>query len=223
MEPPPHQKRKSHSWAREIKVPQVPGSLPEWLEIPRFVEPGQQITAPSASSPSLAPQSSCLPSGKAKKSWRGIRADSNKSGRRVCSYLQEYDRVPEWWRELWSLLCSMDELLDDIQLQGLAHQQATAFRLPATQQEKDGLWTAPPCLGLLGHKVYLPQKDFKECKIIEMCSMKKLWHQLWPSEVHCLLQNAPRNALQSSTRAPQMPHPPAWEWWPGWHQDVICG
>ena len=36
---------------KEIKLPQCPGSPPEWLEIPRFVEPAKQSTTPSASSP----------------------------------------------------------------------------------------------------------------------------------------------------------------------------
>ena len=60
---------------KEIKLPKVPGSPPWQLEIPRFVEPAKQSTTPSASYPSPAPQPSCLPSGKAKKSQQGKEAD----------------------------------------------------------------------------------------------------------------------------------------------------
>ena len=51
--------------------------------------------------------------------------------------------------------------MNDIQAQELARQQAAAFRLSATQLEKGGLWTAPPCLELLRCRDYLPPKDFK--------------------------------------------------------------
>ena len=144
-----------------IKLPQVLGSLSEWMEIPEFIEPAKQIIMPSASSPSPMPQPSCLPPGKAKKSQQGMEANPNNPGRWVHIYLQEHDRVLEWEREFWSLLCSMDECLGDIQVQGLVHQQATAFRLPAAQLEKDSWLTAPPYLGVLGYRDYLPQKDFK--------------------------------------------------------------
>ena len=46
----------------EIELPQVSGSLPEWLEIPSFVEPGKWSTTPSAPSPSPMPQPGCHPS-----------------------------------------------------------------------------------------------------------------------------------------------------------------
>ena len=40
----------------EIETPQIPGSLPEWPEIPRSVEPAEQSTTPNASFPSpIAP------------------------------------------------------------------------------------------------------------------------------------------------------------------------
>ena len=79
-----------------------------------------------------------------------MEANPHNPGRWVCFYLQEHDIVWEWWTEFQSLLCSMDGCLSDVQIQGLAHQQATAFRLLATQQEKDSLWTAFPCLGVQG-------------------------------------------------------------------------
>ena len=55
---------------------------------------------PIASSPSPIPQSNCCPSLMAKESWRGIDADQNNPGRWVWFYLQENDRVLEWWREI---------------------------------------------------------------------------------------------------------------------------
>ena len=53
---------------KEIKPPQVPRSLPEWPEISEFIEHTEQITTPSASSPSPMPQPGCLSSWKAMKS-----------------------------------------------------------------------------------------------------------------------------------------------------------
>ena len=35
-----------------------------------------------------------------------------------------------------------------------------AFQLPAAQLKKDGWWTGPPCLEILGWRKYLPPKDF---------------------------------------------------------------
>ena len=66
---------------------------------------------------------------------RGIDADPNHPGRWIHLYLQEHDRVQEWWREFQLLICSMDESLGDVPVQMLAHQQAAAFRLPAVQLE----------------------------------------------------------------------------------------
>ena len=145
----------------EIKVSQVPGSHPEWLEIPSFVEPANQSTTHSASSPSLTPQPSCLPSGKVEKPWQGMEAGANSPQSWVSLYLQEHYRVLEWWREFWSLLHSKNKCVSDIQAQGLAVQQATAFRLPATQLKKESSLANPPCLGVLGCRDYLPSKDFK--------------------------------------------------------------
>ena len=79
-----------------------------------------------------------------------MKANPISPGRWVSLYLQEHDRVPEWWREFQSLLCSKDECMSNIQVQGLAHQQATAFRLPATQLKKNGSWTAPTLPGGAG-------------------------------------------------------------------------
>ena len=166
---------------KEIKLPQVPGSFPEWPEIPEFIEPAMQITTPSASSPSPMPQPSHLHSGKAKKSWQGMEGNPNNHGRWVCFYLQEHDRVWEWWREFQSLLCSMDKCLGNIHIQGLACQQAADFRLPATQLEKDGSWTAPSCLVVLGQRDYFPLRISRELGIIKRCGVKKWWHWPWHS------------------------------------------
>ena len=90
-----------------------------------------------------------------------MKANPNNPGRWVYLYLQEHDRMPELWREFQSLLCSKDKCLSDIQVQGLALQQATTFRLPATQLKEDSSWAALPCLEVLGCRDYLPLKNFK--------------------------------------------------------------
>ena len=50
---------------------------------------------------------------------------------------------------------------NDTQVKELAHWQAVAFRLPATQMEKGCGWTTLPCLGVLGWKDYMPLKEFQ--------------------------------------------------------------
>ena len=42
------------------------------------------------------------------------------------------------------------------------HQQAVTFWLPTAQQKKDGWWTAPPCLEILGWRDYLTQRTSME-------------------------------------------------------------
>ena len=159
-----HTRGRSHSPEKGSQAARGPRFSPK----SPFVEPAKWITAPSAS-PSLSPilQPSHHPSGKAKKSHQGIEANPNSPGRWACFYLQKHDRVPEWWREFWSLLCSTDKCLGNIQVLGLAHQQATAFRLPATQWEKDSLWTAPPCLRCWGEGTTFPWKTSRELEIIK--------------------------------------------------------
>ena len=134
---------------KEVKPPHVPGSCPEQLEFQRFAEPAEQSTTPSASSPSPMPHPSCHPSQKAKKPQREIKAGPFQAGEWVHSYLQVNEGVPEWWREFRSHLCAKDECFGNIKVQGLAHWQAAAFRVPATQQERDGWWSALPCLSVL--------------------------------------------------------------------------
>ena len=149
---PPTPEEEAALLGKEIKLPPVPGSSPE---------PAEQSTALSASSPSPIPQSNCYSSPKAKESWRGIDANPNHPSRWVCFYLQENDRVPEWWREFQLLICSLDESFGNILAQRIACQQATAFRLQATQLEWDGSWTAPPCLESLEWRDYLPPAVFR--------------------------------------------------------------
>ena len=180
---------------KEIKLPPVPGSPPE---------PVKWSIAPSASSPSPAPQPSCLPSGKAKKSQQEMKANPNSPGRWVSLYVQEHDRVLEWWIEFWSLLQSKDECVSNVEATRLAHQQAATFRLPAAQIDKYGLWTLPPCLRVLGYQDYLPPKDFKGT-----------WdYQVWHEEMVALamaprgvlfIPECPQDALQSSTRVMTWP------------------
>ena len=73
------------------------------------------------------------------------------------------------------------DVLSDIQVQGLAHQQAAAFRLPAAQLEKDSSQTAPPCLGVLDAGITSSQRISREFKITKWSGMKKGWHWPWPS------------------------------------------
>ena len=67
--------------------------------------------------PSPFPISNCHPSPKANEFWRGIDADLNNPSRWVCFYLQENDRVPEWWREFQLLIHSLDKSFSDVQVQ----------------------------------------------------------------------------------------------------------
>ena len=171
---PPTPEKEATFWGEEVKLPKVP-------EISEDEEPVEQSTALSASSHSPMPQPHHLPPGKAKTSQQGMKSDPYSPGRWVSLYSQEHDRVPEWWREFQSLLHSKDECMNDIQAQGLAQQQAAAFRLPATDLKKGGLWTALPCLGLLRCRNYLPLRISRELRIIEWCGVKKQWHWPWPS------------------------------------------
>ena len=167
------------------------------------------------------PQPSHLLSRKAKKSWQGMEADPDNPGRWVCFYLQKHDRVIYWWREFWSLLCSTDECLGDVQVQELACQQAVAFRLPATQWEKDGSWTSPPCLGV---KVLPSPKRLQgNLRLSSSADWRNDGAGHGAPEACHPFWNAPRGALWGSARAPQMPHPHGWEWQPIWPQDVGCG
>ena len=55
----------------------------------------------------------------------------------------------------------------------LAHQQDTAFRVPAMQIKKNGSWTAPPAWGA-ACKNYLPPKDFKGTKDYQVVQCKEM-------------------------------------------------
>ena len=161
---------------KEIELPQVPGSCPEWLEIPEFIELVKQITTPIASSPSSAPQPSCLPSGRTKKSKKWMEdVLITQAGGSAFTYrsMTEFQNGGE---NSNLSFCSADECLGNNQVQGLTHQQADAFKLLATQLEKDGLLTAPPYLGVWGARITFPQRISRELKIIKRCGMKKWWH-----------------------------------------------
>ena len=75
--------------------------------------------------------------------------------------MKKNERVPDWWREFWSILCSRDEHCTNDQIKRLACQQAVAFRLLSFQLEKGGWWSVPPCLGVLRRKDNLPLKEFQ--------------------------------------------------------------
>ena len=66
---------------KEVKLPEVPSSLPECMEIPKLAEPAEQTNAPStALPPSPVLQPSCHPSKKERKPWGEIGADPNCMG-----------------------------------------------------------------------------------------------------------------------------------------------
>ena len=138
----------------DIKPPQVP----EQLEIHEQVQPTEQTATPTAPIPSPPSQPSPLPSQKVKNPWeRATKADTTSAALWVWAYIEENYRVPKWWREFQSLLkCPCDSAI-----QLLAHQQAAAFQIPATQLEKDGWWIVPPCLEVLEWRKYLPPQDFQ--------------------------------------------------------------
>ena len=96
-----------------------------------------------------------------KKSQQGIEADPSLTSNWIWSYVENNERVPNWWRELQSILCSQDEPFNDIQVKELTCWQAAAFRLPSTQLEKAGWWNALPCLGVLVRKDFLPLTEFQ--------------------------------------------------------------
>ena len=60
-----------------------------------------------------------------------------------------------------SICNSKNECCNKAQVKELVCWQAAAFRLLVTQMEKEGSWTVPPCLGVLGQKDYLPPKEFQ--------------------------------------------------------------
>ena len=74
----PTPEEKAALLGEEIKPPTVHQVSPEQPEFPRFVEPAGWGTTPGASCPSPAPQPSYLPSGKAKKSQQGMKADPDR-------------------------------------------------------------------------------------------------------------------------------------------------
>ena len=193
---------------KEIKPPPVPGSPPE---------PAKWSITPRGSSPSPSPQPSCLTSRKAKKSQQEMKANPDSTGRWVSLYVQENKRVPEWWREFWSLLCSKEKCVSNIKAQRLAQQQATAFRLPAAQIKKNGLWTAPSCLGVLACWDYLPAKDFKgtqDYQVVQHEEMVELAMALQRHTVHSWTSPGMLcGAVQELCRV---------EWRPGWPWNVGC-
>ena len=69
---------------------------------------------------------------------------------------------------------SKDEHFGNVQVKELAHQQAAAFRLPATQLEKDGWKITLPCLGVLGQRDYLPPKDSQEVQDYQEVQCKEM-------------------------------------------------
>ena len=122
-------------------------SLQECPENPKPEEPTEQIytlSTPAPSSPT--PKPCCLPSQKTKKSWQGIESKSLPTpnpdiiNNWIQSYIEKSRKVPNSGGNS----SPFTEPLNDIQVNDLA------FRLPFTQPEKSGWWSALPCLGVLG-------------------------------------------------------------------------
>ena len=122
----------------------VPGPIPKHTEIPRFAEHAEWTTTP------ITPALSCLeskphicPSQKVKK-LEGIDVDPNNPSQWVQAYMERDNRIPEWWKEFYHLVCSADGCYNNAKVKLLASQQAVAFHLPAAQKEAHGYWTAHP-------------------------------------------------------------------------------
>ena len=161
----PHQNEEAALLGEEFELPEAPDDaafLPECPETPQPVEPNEWINALSTPAPSSPTPKPCHhPSWKTKKSWWGTEADPSFTTEWIQSLVEKNERVPGLWREFQSIICSKDELFNAVQVKELACWQATAFRLPATQMEKDGRWTAPSFLGVLQQKDYLPLKELQ--------------------------------------------------------------
>ena len=166
------QEEEATQLGEEPEPPEVPvasASLLECLETPKAMEPTKLINTPSTSVPSSPTQQLCHHfSQKTKKSWQGIEANPSLTSEWIWSYIDKNERMPDWWREFWSILCSKDKLFSDVQVKELACQQDVAFSLPSAQVEKSGWWNAPSCLGVLGRKDFLPPKKFQGMRDVQM-------------------------------------------------------
>ena len=91
---------------------------------------------------------------------------------------------------------------------------------------KDSLWTALPCLGVLGQRDYLPLRISRELEIIERCCMKKWWHWPWPSRGVLFVPEFPQGCsagqcMSSTNASPQCLRVAinltsrCWMWWRG--------
>ena len=115
-------------------------SLPECLKTPKSAEATEQINNLSTAAPSSPTPKFCHHSSqKAKKSWWGIEANSSLTSGWIQSYIDKNKRVPNWWREFQSILCSRDEPCTNIKVKEIVHQQAAALRLPSSQLDKEWL------------------------------------------------------------------------------------
>ena len=191
-----------------------------WHSAHRITEQTDALT--TLPPPSPMPQPSCHSSQKVKKHWREIWGWPEPCWQVGLLILtQKNEQVPHWWREFWSLLNPKDECFSDIK--GMACQQAAAFRVPATQQKKDGSWIAPPCMVVLGWKDFLPPKGLPRSLGL---STGVAWRNggagHGPSEVCHPIQNATRmlcGAVQELCRY----IPPTWEGRSTRSWDAGCG
>ena len=122
----------------------------------------------------------------------------------IQSYVEKHERVPDWWRDFRSIQHSKEEHCSDAQVKELAHQQATAFRLPAALNGKTRwLDHSAPAWVCWGKTTTFPQRHSKEPETTKWCIEKKWWHWPWPLKMHRPFQNAPGCSLEGQSTGPQ--------------------
>ena len=210
---------------KEVKLPEVPGSLTEHPKIPRFVEHVKQITTPRASPPPSPQPYTILPR-RQRSPGEGLMPTQKVqvSGSRLnCKRMTDCQNGG-----------GNSDLSSALRMSTLVTSRSKGW--PASKLQPSGCqthrcvckihgsWSALPCLEVLGYRNYIPPKGFQENSRL---SSGVAWRNgstgHGTPEVHCPFWNASRGALQSSARALQMPCPCDWEWQTVWPQDVRCG
>ena len=132
--PSPLQERRLPPLGKEDGPLGVPGPSPRPSEIPWYVEPAEQTTAPVTSTVS----NSCS-SWNGKKLCEEIGVDPNNPCKHVLAYWERDSRLPEWWKKFLPLVCSMDRHCNKAKVKSLAWQQAVTFCLPVRKYMVPGL------------------------------------------------------------------------------------
>ena len=111
--------------------------------------------------------------------------------------------MPDWWKEF----CPKEECFGDIQVKGMAHWQASAFRMPAASWKRTAVGLLCSALpGCVGVKGLSPLEGLpRSLGLARGATWRNGGVGHGPSEVHHQIWNATRAALQSSTRGQQMP------------------